>query len=244
MALSRARSCAKWSIFSTMKPLHLKILIILIVILSCSAPSPSRSDEEGVGATVASIQAKYSAIASFEADFIQENYIASLSQSREFRGKIFLKRPQFFSMEVSSPDYQRLVFDGTFFWIYTAANQQALKSSVSSSFLDHPLVNLLATMADLTNIFSIAPVAATAADDCALKLTLKQADTEIQEVGLTIEKPSFQVKELILYYTSGNHTRLSLRNPKENPDIPPDQFQFIPPPGVEVEENPAPLTRP
>jgi len=227
-----------------MKPLHAKILALLMVIWCCAAPSLSRSDEQPLESVVASIQAKYSTITSFEADFVQENFIASLGQSREFRGKIFLKRPRFFSMEVSFPGYQRLVFDGTFFWIYTAVNEQALRSSVAASFLEHPLINLLATMADLENIFAISPGDTTADHEYSLKLTLKQPDTEIQEVGLTIEKQTFQVKELILYYTSGNYTRLSLRNPEENPDIPPGQFQFIPPPGVEVEENTAPLTRP
>lgn len=227
-----------------MKPLQAKIVVILMVLLCCSAASPSRSDEETVEAIVAAIQAKYSTIESFEADFIQKNYIAPLSQFREFQGKVFLKRPHFFSMEVSSPGYQRLVFDGKFFWVYTAANEQALKSSVASGFLDHPLINLLATMADLKNTFSIARVDTTAAHDYSLKLTLKQPDTQIQEVGLTVKKQTFQIEELILYYASGNYTRLSLRNTKQNPDIPPGQFEFIPPPGVEVEENPAPLTRP
>lgn len=244
MVLNRAKSCAKWSIFSSMKPLQTKIVVMLIAILCCSAPSPSRSDGEAVEALVVSIQAKYGTIESFEADFRQENYIASLSQSRNFQGKLFLKRPHFFSMEVSSPDYQRLVFDGTFFWVYTAANEQALKNSVAPSFLGHPLINLLATMADLENIFSISLVDTTAGHEYSLKLTLKQPDTEIQELGLTLEKETFQIKELILYYTSGNYTRLSIRNAKQNPDIPPGQFEFIPPPGVEVEENPAPLMRP
>ncbi len=244
MELNRAKSCAKWLIFSSMNPLLAKIVVILMVIWCCSSASPARSDEETVEALVASIQAKYTAIESFEADFIQANYIAPLSQFREFQGKIFLQRPHFFSMEVSSPGQQRLVFDGKYFWVYTAANEQALKSSVASGFLDHPLINLLATMADLTNTFSIALVDATTANDYSLKLTLKQPDTEVQEVGLTVAKQTFQVKELILYYASGNYTRLSLRNTKQNPDIPPGQFQFIPPPGVEVEENPAPLTRP
>jgi len=81
MELSRAKSCAKWLIFNSMKPLKAKISSILIVVLCCLAASPSRSDEKPVEAIVAAIQAKYSTIESFEADFIQENYIAPLSQS-------------------------------------------------------------------------------------------------------------------------------------------------------------------
>lgn len=227
-----------------MNPLTSKIVVVLVVMVCCLAASPSRAGEGASEDIVASIQAKYRSIESFEADFIQKNYIATLDQFREFEGKIFLKRPHFFSMEVSSPSYQRLVFDGKFFWVYTASNEQALKSSVASSFLDHPLINLLATMADLTSTFAIAPAGTTTAPDYALTLTLKQPDTEIQEVGLTVQKETFQVKELVLYYASGNYTRLSLSNTKQNPDIPPGQFQFVPPPGVTVEENPAPLTRP
>ena len=227
-----------------MKALLRKTIVILLVLACCSAPGATYADGEPLDALVASIQATYSAVESFEADFTQENYIAPLSQFREFQGKIFLKRPHFFSMEVSSPDYQRLVFVGLFFWVYTAANEQAMKSSVAPSFLNHPLINLLATMADLTKTFSIASVATTATDAFTLKLTLKEPDTEITEIGLTVEKQAFQVKELILHYASGNYTRLSLRDSKQNPDIPPERFQFVPPPGVEVEENPAPLTRP
>jgi outer membrane lipoprotein carrier protein len=227
-----------------MKPLKAKIVVILMVIVCCLAASSSGSDEGGLEDIVASIQAKYAGIESLEADFTQKNYIAPLSQFREFQGKIFLKRPHFFSMEVSSPSHQRLVFDGECFWVYTASNEQALKSSVASSFLDHPLINLLATMADITNTFSVVPGDTTTSPDYALKLTLKQPDPEILEINLTVQRDSFEVKELILYYASGNYTRLSLLNTKQNPDIPAGQFRFIPPPGVEVEENPAPLTRP
>jgi outer membrane lipoprotein carrier protein len=222
-----------------------KAFIVLLVLVCGSAPSPAHSDEEPFEAIVASIQATYGAMKSFAADFTQENYIAPLSQIRQFEGRVFLKRPHFFSMEVSSPDQQRLVFDGSFFWVYTAANEQALKSSVASSFLDHPLINLLATMADLSSIFSIAPAGDTSSSShYALTLNLKQPDTQITEVGLTIQKQTLQIKELVLYYASGNYTRLSLRNAKQNPDIPLEQFQFVPPPGVEVEENLTPLTRP
>jgi outer membrane lipoprotein carrier protein len=192
---------------------------------------------------VSSVQQKYKTVLSVEADFVQTNYIASLNQSRKFRGKIFLKKPNLFNMEVSHPAKQRQTFDGHYLWVYTLANNQVLKNLVSPDFLHHPFINLLSTMENLERDFFISVYTREGTSDPSLKLTLKEKYSELSEVLITVERDSYQIKELTIYYESGNYTRLVLTKIKENQKISPQCFQFIPPAGVEVVEPPAPQIR-
>jgi outer membrane lipoprotein carrier protein len=193
---------------------------------------------------VALVQQKYKAVHSVEADFVQTNYIASLDQSREFSGKIFLEKPNLFNMEVSHPTKQRQTFDGQYLWVYTSANNQVLKNLVSPDFLQHPFINLLSTMENLERDFFINVCSAEGTSDPSLKLTLKEKYSELREVLITVEKKSYQIQTVTLYYESGNYTRLVLSKIKENQKISPQCFHFIPPAGVEVIEPPSPQTRP
>ena len=139
-------------------------------------------------------------------------------------------------MEVSHPSTQRQTFDGQYLWIYTEANNQVVKKLLDPDFLHHPLITLLATMENLEKDFLIK---VSTPEDCSthsLNLTLKDEYSEIREILLVIDKKKLQLKELTLYYETGNYTRLVLDKTKENKKISPECFQFIPPPGVEVVE--------
>jgi outer membrane lipoprotein carrier protein len=192
---------------------------------------------------VALVQQKYKSVNSVEADFVQTNYIASLNQSREFRGKIFLEKPNFFNMEVSHPAKQRQTFDGQYLWVYTPANNQVLKNPVSPDFLHHPFINLLSTMENLERDFFISVCSGEGTSDPSLKLTLKEKYSELREVLISVERKSYQIQTVTIYYESGNYTQLVLSKIKENQKISPQCFHFIPPAGVEVIEPPSPQTR-
>jgi outer membrane lipoprotein carrier protein len=222
-----------------------KTILPLIFFLACFCLSFKTlvADENGGENIISSVQQKYKTVTSVEADFLQKNYIASLDQSREFRGKIFLKKPNLFNMEVSDPASQRQTFDGQYLWVYTQANNQVLKNLVSPDFLHHPFINLLSTMENLERDFFISVCTGEGASDPSLKLTLKKKYSELRETLITVEKNSYQIKTVTIYYESGNYTRLVLSKIKENQKISPQCFEFIPPAGVEVVEPPAPQTR-
>jgi outer membrane lipoprotein-sorting protein len=99
-------------------------------------------------------------------------------------------------------------------------------------------------MAELKKHFSVSLTETGTNQDYSLKLTLKIPEKEIQTVKLTVKRQDFQIKELTIYYGSGNYTQLALIDIKENPGISEEHFQFLPPPGAEIVENPAPITHP
>ena len=220
--------------------------LILSISLACFCLSfrLSPADENCGENIVSSVQQKYKAVNSVEADFVQTNYIASLEQSREFSGKIFLKKPNLFNMEVSQPAKQRQTFDGRYLWVYTAANNQVLKNLLSPDFLHHPFINLLSTMENLERDFFITVKPEEGASDPSLKLTLKEKYSELREALITVDRRSYQIKTVTIYYESGNYTRLVLSKIKENQKISPQWFHFIPPAGTEVVEPPTPQKRP
>ncbi|MBN2466956.1 MAG: outer membrane lipoprotein chaperone LolA [Deltaproteobacteria bacterium] len=194
---------------------------------------------------VASFEERYRAVHSLASDFTQENFIASLEESRAFQGKLFLARPSLFAMEVFSPSRQTLIFDGHFFWVYTEASNQVLKHTVAQSFFDHPLISLLTTMENLQENFtvSLAPSEAATVDQV-LMLTPKKSTGEVQTIHLRVSKETSQIKEVTLYHGSGNYTRLALNNTVENGELPPERFQYSPAPGTDVVEDPTPVLKP
>ena len=214
------------------------VLYFIIALFFLSALPFIVKEIKGDEDVVALVQQKYKAVNSVEADFVQTNYIASLNQSREFRGKIFLEKPNLFNMEVSYPAKQRQTFDGQYLWVYTPANNQVLKNLVSPDFLHHPFINLLSTMENLERDFFISVSSGGDTSDLSLKLTLKEKYSELREVLITVERKSYQIQTVTIYYESGNYTRLVLSKIKENQKISPQCFHFIPPAGVEVVEPP------
>jgi len=240
---SREKSYEKWSISDNMKSLRNFFSALFVLTLCTLTAWPARAEEKCTSDLIASIQQKYKAIHSIESKFVQKNFFASLNQFREFKGNISLKRPHLFEMEVSYPEYQRLVFDGQFYWIYVAASNQVLKYPVAPDFSDHPLISLLATMENLEKSFIISFGKTVSSEDYLLTLTLKNPEPEIREIHLTMKKKDFQIKDLSIHYGSGNYTLLALYDIKENSDIPPERFQFIPSPEIEIVESPTPTLR-
>jgi outer membrane lipoprotein carrier protein len=201
---------------------------------------PVSAEENRGKNVVAAIQEKYRGIASIEAGFEQRNYIASLDQYREFRGTLLLKRPNLFAMEVDFPSPQKQILDGEFFWNYTSATNQAVKSRLAPGFAEHPLVNLLTTMENLEKDFSVVLADREDSPDYSLTLGPKAPNADFQEVILAVSKQGLEVKEIIVLYESGDSTQLTLSHLKENPTIAPSRFKFTPPPGVEIVEAPVP----
>jgi len=227
----------------------LKICALLFILIFSSSGIiylPSVSAGEGVSENdvIASIEKRYKNITGLQSEFSQQNYIAALDQYRHFQGELFLLRPHLFAMEIVFPSQQNLVFDGQFFWIYTSANNQALKHTVAPDFLDNPLINLLTNIADLRENFFLSLAESDSASDYRLSLTFKDPEVDIRKIHLAVAKKDFQIKGMTLYYASGNHTEIAFTGIRENPDISCERFQFIPPPGTEIVEKITPLTQP
>lgn len=216
-----------------------RMLAFLIWLIFWALPA-AVAGEDQAAEVVTAIQHKYRSINAIEAAFTQRNYIASLDQSREFRGTLFLKRPHFFAMEVESPSRQQQILDGEFFWSYTTASNQAVKSRLAPDFAEHPLVNLLATMENLEKDFTVVLSDRADSPDYSLTLGPKTENAEFQEVILAVSKQGLGVKEIIVLYESGDSTQLILSELRENPTIAPSRFVFTPPPGVEIVEAPLP----
>ena len=198
----------------------------------------AEAEDRTVEDLVKAIRDKYQTVTTLKADFVQRNFVASLNQFRDFEGTILLKRPHLFRMDVSLPGRQLLLFDGQYYWAYTASMEQALKNPVPPNFTRHPLINLLHTMENLDHDFNISQGIPRAADEYSLTLILKDPQSDIESIHLLVGKKDFQIHELILRYCSGNYTRFTLTEIVENPPVQPELFQFSPHPGVEVIENP------
>ena len=214
-------------------------IIVFMIAFVWGAMIVTQAEDRTVEDLVKTIRDKYKTVDALKAHFAQKNFIASLNQFREFEGTIFLKRPHLFCMDVTFPGTQKLVFDDHYYWIYTESAEQVLKNPVPPNFVQHPLINLIHTMENLDQDFIVSQGITRSADEYSLTLTLKTPQSDIEGAHLTVGKKDFQIHELLLRYCSGNYTQFTLTETVENPSIPSECFQFTPPPGVEVIENPA-----
>ena len=217
---------------------------VLLIAFAWGAMIATQAEDRTVEDLVKTIRDKYRTVDALKARFAQKNYIAALNQFREFEGILLLKRPHLFSMDVTLPSTQKLLFDGRFYWVYTASNKQVIKNPVPPNFVEHPLINLIHTMENLDRDFIVSQGITRSADEYSLTLTLRKPQSDIEGAHLTVGKKDFQIHELLLRYCSGNYTRFTLTDTVENQDIPLERFQFTPPPGVEVIENPADISHP
>ena len=212
----------------------------MFLLIALPGVADSGAEGQAVEDLVRAIRQKYETVDSLTADFAQKNYIATLDQFRHFQGHVSLKRPHLFSMNVTSPSAQRLVFDGQFYWVYTEATEQVIKNAVPPNFTQHPLINVIHTMENLDKDFIVSQGITRSADEHSLALTLKKPESDITGVHLTVGKEDLKIHELLLRYCSGDYTQFTVSDIKENSPIAEDVFRFEPPPGVEVVENSTP----
>lgn len=142
-------------------------------------------------------------------------------------GTMLIQRPDRFRWSYESPFEQLIVADGSRLWVYDVDLEQVTVRPLSEVLGVGPALLLSGDYKDLQNNFAIRQE-----QEGWLRLIPKQDDWDFQAILLLMEGGVPRVIEVDSGL--GQMTRLELSKLERNVRIDPAQFQFTPPPGVDV----------
>ena len=187
--------------------------------------------------TVAKVQQRFDDTADMRADVTQEVAVVSLGRSVSAGGTVVFKRPGRMHWQLTGDEQQIIVADGETVWFYQPEDEQVLKAPLDSVFRSASPVSFLTGVGKIADDFD-AVLGDQAGGTIELLLDPKQANGEMGRLALTVSADSFDIVEARVTDPVGNITRLRFSNLRRNSGVADTEFDFEPPPGVDVVEAP------
>ena len=203
-------------------------------ILPLRAEKPDRTLEE----VLQGIERYYEGLTSLIAAFDQTVEVPVLEKRERYRGNFYFSKPDLVRLEYTSPKGQLMVADGRYYWFYQPQDDisQAMRAPMEEAGASVPRYIL---GGDLTGKFKIE---LTGMDErggstCyVLDLVPRESNPYYQDLRAWVDRRSFATRTVRYEDESGNFNTFDLKDLRENIEIKPNKFEFVPPPGTQVLE--------
>ncbi|NNF51929.1 MAG: outer membrane lipoprotein chaperone LolA [Gammaproteobacteria bacterium] len=187
-------------------------------------------DPEAAKAALAAIQSYLDSVASLQATFKQVMYDAEENVTQESSGSFRLLKPGRFRWDYQEPYQQTIVADGERLWIYDADLEQVTVRAMDESLEETPAMLLSGVGAishsyEFVNQFEAYSLLWT-------ELKSRSTDADFGRLRLGFIGSELRVMDLI--DGLGQTTRIEFMEVKQDPELSPSAFSFVPPPGADV----------
>jgi outer membrane lipoprotein carrier protein len=188
----------------------------------------ARADED-----VAALLAYLDGLDTLRAEFTQERYDEYGAPLETARGTVQIARPGRFRWDYTEPAVQTLVTDGTTLWIYDADLAQVTVSPLTAGGAGTP-AELLGAEFAVRDRYAVARLP-DAAGLAWYELTPRDPGSEFQAVRLALA--GGELAAMRLADNLGQTTLVRFTALTRNGVVPAENFDFVPPPGVDVVEG-------
>ncbi len=213
---------------SIVKSIFIKIsTIALIVFVSAFAQASMAAEGDEV---LNRLRSFVSDVTSFSADFNQTLYNAEGVVVKDDSGNAFLKRPGQLIWRYEGEGAQEIIADGKNIWLYDKELQQVTVNPLDDRVNGTPMVVLMGT-ADLEEQFEMTVLSQADGIDW-IKLVPRDAGADFESLFIGLTGTDLAAMELRDSF--GQATQIRFSKFKPNIEISDDDFQFIPPAGVDV----------
>lgn len=188
----------------------------------------------GIPEALLAIEKKYKKAGTLEAEFSQVNENSTLSQRKKISsGKLYLRFPSQVRWDTQKPDPNLLVSDGHTFWFYTPpfdAEDQGQLIEKKVSQVQSELARDL-----LSGSFSTIKSAKFSQETATRFLLTPQSGRggQVKEAVFEIDPQALTIRKVILFYSGGNRSEITLSHIELGKALRPDLFQFKAPPHTE-----------
>jgi len=197
-------------------------LIVLLVFSFSSLAAQATATQD--------LQRFFNKVQRYSAIFDQVTLDEALNPIQESSGNLWIERPGMFRWNYTVPYEQNIVGDGKQVWVYDVELKQAAVRRMQGALGATPAI-LLSGKGALEGVFTIKDLGHQGKLDW-VQLTPKKSDGGFEIIRIGFEKGKLHILEMIDGF--GQTTRVTMRNPIENPKISADKFSFKPPAGVDV----------
>jgi outer membrane lipoprotein carrier protein len=206
--------------------------IFIVMTLLWGLAGLSETGAQECDSMLALVRVKYQSINDLKAHVVQTITNAASGNFIRFEGELEIKRPNKLRMDITKPDKQQIVCDGSSIWMYLLDEKQVLKSGVKSS------PQFLVWLNPLDNLLS-----GRARDGCRTNgeyqifMEVDELKDIIKAVKIVVDRKSFLIVGLEAVDINGNSAEYSFTKSKVNPGLKDSRFEFVLPPNVELIEN-------
>jgi outer membrane lipoprotein carrier protein len=177
------------------------------------------------------IESKYDSLKTLFISFQEEIKSQDFSTLRKFKGKMYLKNPNKFRIEMPS---QTVVSDGEYIWVYSKENKQVTKNRTDKS------KNLFMPNDYLFNFrknynYNLDGEKKIAGKNCYKMVYTSKTEGEFfTRITVFFDKETLLAQRIEYQDLNDNFTTLSFSQIKPDVGIADSKFVFIPPAGVEL----------
>lgn len=172
----------------------------------------------------------FSEVHSFESRFGQVILDESLIELDSGQGRVWVQRPGLFRWSYELPDRQEIVGDGIHVWVYDIELEQVTVRPQDEAIGKSPAI-LLSGTGNIEDNFEIVDIGTQGRYDW-VNLVALDEENEFREIRIGFEDNRLRLMELLDHLDQ--RTRISFVDIKENVEVPPSTFDFIPPDGVDI----------
>ncbi len=223
---------------------RLVLVSVAIMILFAGIGRTVRGETSDLASIVESVQSRYEKTHFFQARFRQDSFLASLDETRQSTGRVFIRKPGMMRWEYESPERQLLVSDGVSFWVYTPELKQVVVSRFGEAFRSKTPLAFLAGYGDIRSEFTVRLREPAKGDDTSnadvyrLSLVPKTTHSGLRELRLEVRKDDFLIVRSTIVDPFGNITDIRFEKIRVDQVPPMAIFTFTIPPGIEVVKPP------
>ena len=187
------------------------------------------------------LQRKYDTIRDFTADFTQR-YEGGVLRRKSVpeRGTVFVKKPGRMRWNYKAPEEKVFVSDGTSIQLYVPADKQVIVSEVPGDDQATSAVLFLMGKGNLPRDFNVTYGPGATESTYVLRLDPRKRQAEYDWLQVTIDRKSFQIRELTAGDQQGGRSTFQFTNFKENTGVSDKTFAFTPPRGTDVVKSAQP----
>lgn len=169
-------------------------------------------------------------VSSLDAVFTQEVYDEQGKPLQRASGRVELARPGRLRWEYEDPDRQLILADGARLWTFDEALEQATVKPLHEALGSAPVM-LLTRQGDLEQEFEVQEAGRHEGLEW-VQIHPRTRDTEFDRIRIGLDEQG--IRQMVLFDRFGQKTVIRFERVRTNIAIPPAQFRFDPPPGVDV----------
>ncbi|MEE9500574.1 MAG: outer membrane lipoprotein carrier protein LolA [Candidatus Aminicenantaceae bacterium] len=176
---------------------------------------------------------------SFQANFEQFYYSATISTPLHEKGKLYFKKPNLMKWEYQDPEEKVFLIKDDLFWDYNKEEKQLIKYDLSQGEQNTEVISLLSGKVALLDNYSVEfnPFPTENANTIQIKLTPKDEEFADTFLLLEVDEKTWFIQTLISFDWTGNRTEFRFSKIKTNVTLQNKTFELRVPPDVEIIEN-------
>jgi outer membrane lipoprotein carrier protein len=203
-----------------------------------AAPSPAVTPQEAV----ARLEKTLAALTSFQADFEQTSYLASMARPLREKGRLSVQKPDMMRWEYDGPEPKTYVYRQGLFLTYVPEDKQLIRQRLPEEQSGSDIRGLLTGKVRLTEEFAVedSPFPGGAPGAVQIKLTPKEQEGETNYLLFEIDSKDWMIRRVVRFDWAGNKTEYAFSRFKANPKLPKDAFEIKIPSDCEIIDDPGP----